>query len=160
MNPRRRIHWFCVALTLGTSGAFAAEPHQALAERGEALVPLWPLPSTTAIGPFQVTVLAPNDPELTSLGGSGGAILELRVSEPGRAAFKPTTIQAIWLFARSQRNQSPEFSVWSKTGVSSYVKCRLAAKGSHYCITWCQDYDVGGSTVRPTGNLRQEASCS
>lgn len=160
LNVGRPIHWFCTALLLGASCAFAAQPRQALAERGETLVPLWPLPSTMTVGNFQVTVLPPSDPELTSLGGSGGPILELQVSKPGRPTFSPTTIQALWLFVRPKRNQSPEFSVWSKTGISSYVKCRLAPKGTRYCMVWCQDYDVDDSTVRPTGNLRHEATCN
>ena len=157
---RKRVHWFFVAFLFTMSGSFAAEPRQALAERGETLVPLRSLPSTTTVGRFQVTVSPPSDPELTSLGGSGGPILELQVSEAGRPLFSPTTIQAIWLFVRSDRDQLPEFSVWSKTGVSSYVKCRLVPKDTKYCISWCRDYDAEDSTVRPSGAFRQERTCS
>ena len=156
---RKRFPWFLVAFLCWTSFANAGEPQRVLAEHGETLVPLRSLPSAMAIGRFQVTVARPSDPEITSLGGSGGPILELRVSEAGRPLFRPTTIQAIWLFVRSEKDQLPEFSVWSKTGVSSYVKCRLVPKATQYCISWCQDFDAEDTTMRPTGALRQQPAC-
>ena len=84
---------------------------------------------------FPVTVLPPSDPELTSLGGSGGPILELQVSKPGRPTFSPTTIQALWLFVPLSGKSIPEFSVWGKTGISSYIEMPAGLRAP--ATAWC-----------------------
>jgi hypothetical protein len=154
---RNPLPW--LLLGFGMRCAIAADPSPALAERGELAVALWPLPSSTKIGNFDVTVRAPSDPELSALGGSGGPMVELQIAGESGIAFKPATIQAIWLFARAIDDQPPEFSVWSKTGVSSYVQCHLAPKLERYCFAWCQDFEVDAAEIRPIGTLRNQPEC-
>lgn len=86
-------------------------------------------------------------------------MLELLVSGPGGPVSPPTTLQAIWLFGRSRADDSPAFSVWSRTGVSNYVQCRLELVERTYCTTWCQDFEVTDSGIEAVGARRTDQPC-
>ena len=127
-------------------------------EAGEVDVVLRPLPARTTVGQSVVEVSHPRDPELTTLGGSGGPILE--VSARARAGALVTgTIQAIWLYAKAREGRVPDLSVWSKTGVSSYTKCRYEQVGRNYCPSWCQHYEVDERGISPVGDRKAEDTC-
>lgn len=159
-GARVKARWRFVAMlvTLAATRSLAEDGNPPPREAGESAVALWPLPATTEVGRHSLVVSRPDDPELTTLGGSGGPILQVTsTGEPGPVVTG--TIQAIWLYATSGQEGAPPLSVWSKTGVSSYVKCRYEAVGSRYCARWCQDYEVDHPTATPVGERRSRNDC-
>jgi len=129
-----------------------------LAEPGEVEIVLWPLSAKTTVGTSVISVASPSDPELTSYGGSGGPILEL-IATTDRGSEVKGTVQAIYVFAKPSADGVPELSVWSKTGVGSFVMCRYVPLGHKYCPTWCQDYEVDDPGPSKTGPRRDQTTC-
>lgn len=151
-HPRLFATVVCLAATL----TFAQEPPK---EQGEIALALWPLPSVTKLGQFEILIMEPNDPEMKSRGGSGGQLYDLVVTNPRGGISPASTIQAIWLYARLEGDQSLAFSIWSKTGLGSYVQCRHAMTTVGYCTEWCQDYEVSDDYVKASGARRTQPEC-
>jgi hypothetical protein len=136
--------------------ALAQEPPK---EPGEISVALWPLPSRVKLGQFEILVKDPSDPEMRSRGGSGGQLYDLVITDPQGEISPVSTIQAIWLYARPDGDHPPRFSIWSKTGLGSYVQCRHAMTKMGYCTEWCQDYEVTDDYAKITGTKRTQPAC-
>lgn len=156
--------WLCA----GLFGAFPCslpaldavlEPGQPPPAPGEIRIPLSPLPTAVGIGLYQVTIREPDEPEEGRLGGSGGPLLILMVAGPEIVEPKAMQVQAVWLYAKDRGSRPPEFSLWSKTGVSSPVRCALEWHEPNYCVTECQDYEVGGEGLSPVGSPRTQPPC-
>lgn len=145
----------------GVPGARAAESESSRppTDPGETAIALSPLPAVTRLGAFEVSVRRPADPEEEALAGSGGPILELEVAGPAGFRSKPSSIQVIWLYGKEDGARPPRFSVWSKTGVSSYVRCSLVPSGTKYCTESCSDYEVDDAGVRRVGEPRAAETC-
>lgn len=150
-------------LALLASSAFAQdtelEPNQPPPDIGEVQIPLSPLPRTVELGTYQVTIRDPENPEDSQLGGSGGPILELIVAGPGLEAGSVTSIQAIWVYGKDLGSRPPEFVLWSKTGVSSPVRCGLKFTATEYCVSECQDFEIGEDGMKPVGKPRPQPPC-
>jgi hypothetical protein len=144
-------------LAVGAVWAGLPPLHRHLAEQGEVKLPLWPTPAGVRVGVYTLSVAPPSDPELVSLGGSGGPYLDVIARQAGGDAVVGT-VQAIHLFARAGKT-APVLSVWSKTGVSSYVKCRYVPRGRRYCPVWCQDYELDDDGATPVGKQRPFEDC-
>jgi hypothetical protein len=137
----------------------ALEPNQPPPAQGETRIPLFPLPKTTGVGQYQVTIRNPEDPEESLLGGSGGPILHLTVAGPEFEVPKDTQIQTIWLYAKDNGPQPPTFTLWSKTGVSTPVRCSLEWQAPNYCVTECQDFEIGQEGMFSVGSPRPQPPC-
>lgn len=156
--------WLFVSLIVAPPNSLPAqdealEPNQPPPEQGEVQIPLFPLPTTTSVGQYQVTIRNPEDPEEGLLGGSGGPILYLVVAGPGFDEPEATQLQTIWLYAKDKHSHPPAFTLWSKTGVSSPVRCRLEWRGQEYCVTECQDFEIGEEGMLSVGSPRPQPSC-
>lgn len=160
----KAIHWFSATLLavlpnpLPAEGE-ALEPNQPPPEQGEIQIPLFPLPRTVGVGQYRVTIRNPDDPEESLLGGSGGPILYLTVAGPEFSIPIDTQIQTIWLYATDNREQPPTFTLWSKTGVSNPVRCRLEWQSPSYCVTECQDFEIGREGMFSVGSARLQPPC-
>ncbi len=135
------------------------EPNQPPPEPGDVQIPLADLPKTLDIGRYKVTLRDPLDPEDSLLGGSGGPILDLIVAGPGFEVPHVTSIQTIWLYAKNRGSKPPEFTLWSKTGVSNPVRCALKFNGMKYCVSECQDYEINDEGMFPVGKPRPQPPC-
>ncbi len=161
---RRRLAAWALGCALGSSPVHLladAARNRPPAEPGEREIAVAPLPSTTRLGAYTVTLTEPADPEERALGGSGGPLLAMTVTRPGRPPLGPTTIQSLWMYGRVEDAGPPRFSSWSKTGVSNLVKCRLAwaPAAGRYCAVWCQDYESTGTGLVATGTRRENLPC-
>lgn len=153
-KPTCSLWWLPMLITVATSALAQAPPK----ENGDIVIALSPLPSVSRVGDHTVVLRKPEDPEITSLGGSGGPVLHLEVLDDEGAIIGSGTIQAIWLYARNATG-APSFSVWSKTGVSNHVQCRYELKRSKYCASWCQDFEVDDSGTHRVGEPRHHEDC-
>lgn len=164
-NTSRVDRWLCAALLIAFADSLPAqdavvEPNQPPPEPGEIPIPLSPLPTTVVIGQYQVVIREPDEPDDSHLGGSGGPILGLTVTGPGLDEPKAILIQAIWLYAEDAGSRPPDFTLWSKTGVSSPVRCALEWHKPNYCVTECQNYEIGPNGLFPVDGPRSQAPCS
>lgn len=160
----KELRWLCAGFLVAFAGVLSAqdealEPNQPPPQPGETQVPLFPLPRTTGIGQYQVTIREPDDPEESQLGGSGGPILYVVVEGPEFSEPKATQVQTIWLYARDNGPKPPAFTLWSKTGVSHPVRCLLEWDPPNYCITECQDYEIGEQGMTPVESPRPQPPC-
>lgn len=160
----RPARWLCAGLVVAFPVSLPAqdaapEPNQPPPEPGDIQIALLPLPTTVGIGQYQVTIRESEDPEESRLGGSGGSILNLMVAGP--EIDEPTTmqIQTIWLYAKDRGSRPPDFTLWSKTGVSSPVRCALEWHEPNYCMTECQSYEIGEEGMFPVGSPRTQPPC-
>lgn len=92
--------------------------------------------------------------------GSGGPIVEIVVRGPRPEQAETVRVQAFQLYVRNRRRNAPDFSAWSKTGVSSYVQCRLRRIDGRYCLDVCYDSEVADTGVirHPPRNLQHECT--
>ena len=160
----KAVRLFCAGLFVALPNSLPAqevalEPNQPPPGQGEIQIPLFPLPKTVGIGQYQVTIRDPEDPEEYLLGGSGGPILHLMVVGPEISEPKATQIQTIWLYAMDRGSQPPAFTLWSKTGVSTPVRCQLEWRAPNYCATECQDFEIGENGMFAVGSPRPQPQC-
>lgn len=122
-------------------------------------IPLAGLPAEVAVGAWRVRVSESDDPEERRLAGSGGPILAFAVSRRG-AQVRSFEAQAIRAQAFARKGAAPLLAIWSKTGVSSHVRCEYAPRGGVYCLERCEDYEpADADELGPTGRVWVSPSC-
>lgn len=145
---------FAIAAALGAAGcvtpAASARPVE---------IPVDGLPAGAVVGAWRVHVSEPGDPEERRLAGSGGPILAFAVSRRG-AQLRALEAQAIRAQAFARAGAPPLLAIWSKTGVSSHVRCEYAPRDSAYCLERCEDYEpTNADELAPTGRVWVSPSC-
>lgn len=117
-------------------------------------------PSEVRLGRYRISTHLPSDADALVGSGSGGPIVEIVVRGPRPEQAETVRVQAFQLYVRNRRRNAPEFSAWSKTGVSSYVQCRLRRIDGRYCLDVCYDSEVADTGVirHPPRNLQHECT--
>lgn len=118
------------------------------------------LPSEVEVGGWRVRVSEPADVEVRQLGGSGGPILVFDVSRRS-AHLDSLEAQAIRAEALARGAEPPSLAIWSKTGVSSWVRCEYTPRAGRYCLEQWEDHEPAGDseTLAPTGRVWISPSC-
>ena len=144
-----------IAAALCASGCAGGAPRAESAR-----LTLRTLPSEAEVGGWRVRVSEPEDIEVRRLGGSGGPILVFDVSRRS-VHLDSLEAQAIRAEALARSAEPPSLATWSKTGVSSWVRCEYAPRAGKYCLERCEDYEPAGDseTLAPTGRVRISPSC-
>jgi hypothetical protein len=156
---RKRIVAAAVVVAAGAAPSSGSDDGLHGLHPSERRLELHPLPTQVELSRYKVTVQVPEDPDIRAGGGAGGPIIEIRVEQLGASRRLTTYQQAIGLWVADRGSKPPAFSVWSKTGVSDFVHCRLQLRRAEYCAVYCEDYEQTGEGLRRTRTPRRAVGC-
>jgi hypothetical protein len=93
------------------------------------------LPSTLTAGDFRITVSEPRDPQMRTLGGSGGPMLAFTVRDQKSRWTTTFYDQSVGTRLLSPFASHPQLEIWARGGGGSWSRCLIRfVRGEYRCV--------------------------